>query len=331
MRRGSLAHDDVWMHGALDSRLSPVRLMRAREDDPGGIRLRRATDLVRVRSQVYAPAEAWRALTPWERYAARVHAYALVSPDAVFALESAAVLLGLPVFGEPRDVHVFDADRSTSTRYGDVVVHTSADPVAVEHHGGRFMTTLAHTVAGLGRALPPAFGLAVSDAYARTAGAQGLGDVRQLAHAQVNPRGRRRLLWLCERACGDAESSGESVSRAVIEWLGFDDPELQREFRHEGKLDRSDFYWLRERIIGESDGYGKYTAGAAAEVKSTFVNEKLREDRLRRYTRGFARWDWADALRAYPLGDKLHRAGLSPRHPINSPALATLRHNRRSL
>jgi len=303
----------------------PVPLFLAREDDPGGVRLRNATDLVRVRFQVYAPAGTWRALKPWERYAARVHAYGLVSPDAVFALESAAVLRGLPVFGEPRDVHVFDHDRSTSTRYGDVVVHTSRDAPAIEEHEGRFMTSDPHTALALGRVMPPAFALAVCDAFARRHGNAGLAEFAALARVQVNPRGRRRLHWLHRRSDAASESAGESVSRAVIEWLGFDDPEVQFEFRHKGKLDRTDFFWRDRRVIGESDGYGKYDAADPAEVKRRFLREKLREDRLRRHVRGFTRWDLADAERVTPLRTKLDLAGVPVVRAPQPAMLATLR------
>ncbi len=77
---------------------------------------------IRVRAGVYAPRAEWDRLKPWERYLARVHAYALVNPDAVFSHESAAALLGLPLFGEPRDIHTYDLSRKTSNRFGDVFV-----------------------------------------------------------------------------------------------------------------------------------------------------------------------------------------------------------------
>jgi len=56
--------------------------------------------LVRVRHGVYAFALLWNALPPWERYSAKVPA-AMTYPDAVFALESAAALVGMPTFGDP--------------------------------------------------------------------------------------------------------------------------------------------------------------------------------------------------------------------------------------
>lgn len=318
------------MPSTLSVSRSPVPLLVAHDDDLNGIRLRTAPDLVRVRHRVYAPAAAWKALRPWERYTARVHAYSLVSPQAVFALESAAALHGLPLFGEARDVHVCDIGRPTSTRYGDVVVHTSRDAPAIEARDGIVLTTALHTAVALGRVLPPAFGLAISDAVARRDNAD-LAGFAELIHREVNPRGRRRLRWLHERVDPESESTGESVSRAVIEWLGFGDPRLQHEFRYEGKRDRTDFFWPAERIVGESDGYGKYDAPSLAEAKARLTDEKQREDRLRRYVTGFARWDWSDTMRAYPLGTKLRLAGLSPRHPINSSALQSLRWNPRSL
>ncbi len=70
---------------------------------------------------------------------------------------------------------------------------------------------------------------------------------------------------------------------AVIEWLGYELPEQQVEFRYEGARDRVDMYWRRLRMIGESDGYGKYDASDVAASKAHFVREKLREDRLRRH------------------------------------------------
>src|SRR3546814_15194574 len=78
---------------------SPIPLLRTR--DRPGVRLDReaaAGRLALVRPGVYAPATAWRSLRAWDRYLARVPAVALTHPDAIFCLESAAALLGLPVF-----------------------------------------------------------------------------------------------------------------------------------------------------------------------------------------------------------------------------------------
>lgn len=148
----------------------------------------------------------------------------------------------------------------------------------------------------------------------------------ELASASTNRRGIRQLDWLWPRLDGRAESPGESVSRAVIQWCGFAEPDLQREFRFEGSTDRTDFFWDRVRAAGESDGYGKYAGAEAARV----IAEKRREDRLRRNLDGFARWDWADTMRVAPLRHALISAGVPIVRPPASALLQTLRAHPRS-
>ncbi|MFG6476308.1 hypothetical protein ACFXP7_07935 [Microbacterium sp. P06] len=312
---------------------SPVELYLAADDGIGSTRLRTAATMLRVRFRVYARSAAWAKLHPWERYLSRVHAYALVSPGAVFCLESAAVLLGMPVFGEPRDIHTYAQGRATSTRYGDVVIHTSAqDRPLFAGTGGLRVTDPIQTALDLGRVLPPAFGLAVADSAARSSidAAAAIAAFRRGVTEQISPRGRARLRWLADRIDAVPESPGESVSRAVIEWLGYPQPELQHTFRYEGITDRADFFWREYRAIGESDGWGKYE-GTPEEVRERLRAEKVREDRLRRYERSFGRWDWRDTMRAEPLDRKLALMGLPVLARRNNAALTTLRSHSRSL
>ncbi|GAA3628426.1 hypothetical protein GCM10022200_08660 [Microbacterium awajiense] len=296
-------------------------------DDDIGPQPRRDLGLTRIRHRVYAPTDAWRALPPWDRYLARVHALATVRPESVFCLESAASLHGLPVFGEPRQLHVMDTQWPTSHRFGDVVLHTSRDSRHVVEVGGVRATGAADTTVDLARALPPAFGLAVADAAVSTRqlGTCLLEELISIGDRQCNRRGRARMRWVWSSVDDRSESSGESVSRAVIQWLGFPEAELQVGFHLEGFHDRVDFYWPRCRAIGESDGYGKY-----GDIRD-LVAEKRREDRLRRHSDGFARWDWGDVMRVEPL----KRALLGARIPlVRAPQpvmLATLRTNPRSL
>ncbi|WP_442575226.1 hypothetical protein ACSBPH_15585 [Microbacterium sp. F51-2R] len=308
---------------------APVPLLLTREQ-PAFIRRWGTTDLLhRIRAGVYAPAAEWRALTPWDRYLARVRAVERTSTDPVFCLESAAALRRLPVFGEPRDIHLLDPD-GRSWRDGDVVVHGSRDAKRIERVDGARATSLDDTVLDLCRVLPPAFALAVADVGARGDGSHAALDLSALGRAQENRRGLRQLDWVQSRRSADAESVGESVSRAVIEWLGYEDPELQVEFAFEGMVDRVDFFWRRSGTIGESDGYGKYDADDVAATKAHFVREKIREDRLRRQAGGFARWDWADVMRWRQLDAKLRNAGLAPVRARQAGLLATLATNPRS-
>jgi hypothetical protein len=249
----------------------------------------------------------------------------------VLCLESAAALLALPLFGEPRDIHLLDPG-GKSRRFGDVVVHATEDDLDFVTIGGVTTTSFIDTAVALTRVLPPAFALATADTALRLLARRGVTlDFVALGRERSSSRGRRQLEWVNARATAASESAGEAVSRAVIEWLGFDEPEPQVEFDYEGFHDRCDFYWRRKRTIGESDGYGKYDADDAEAAKAHFISEKVREDRLRRHEDAFARWDWADTMRATPLGDKLQRAGLTAQRPPQQALLATLTNNPRSL
>lgn len=303
------------------------QLLLAR-DWPGTLgRLDRDPSLHRIRAGVYIDRARWSALTPWDRYRMRVRAVAATWKAPVFCLESAAAVHGLPIFGEPRWIHLFDPGGS-SWREGDVLVHGSRDERAACRVNDILSTSPAETVLDLCRVLPPAFALAVADRAARINGrAEPLGH---RGRQQANRRGVRQLDWIDQNIDPAAESVGESVSRAVIGWLGFEPPRSQVVFRYEGFEDRVDFVFDSNRAIAESDGYGKYDADDPEKMKPHFVREKRREDRLRRNGHPFARWDWADAMTASPLDRALRGAGLSPIRPPDVRGLATLATNPRS-
>lgn len=314
----------------MDIDLSSLLLL-SRERPFDAVRFDRDSQLQRLRTGVYVRRSSWQLLRPWERYRLRVLAVARTWTAPVFCLESAAVLQGLPTFGEPRHIHLLSSD-GRSWVEGDVIVHGHRGEREVRDAGGIGMTSVAETAVDLARVLPPAFALAVVDAAARRLQREGESlDVSARGRAQANRRGRRQLDWVQARATPVSESPGESVSRAVIEWLGYEAPELQKQFEHEGCRDRSDFFWKRLRIIGESDGYGKYDEDDPAAMKAHFVREKKREDRLRRHEGGFARWDYGDAMRFASLDEKIRATGLLPVYPRQPLMLATLASNTRSL
>ncbi|MEJ1923360.1 hypothetical protein KHB019_002656 [Microbacterium sp. KHB019] len=287
--------------------------------------------LHRVRKGTYVDREQYENLPSWAKYAVRVHAFALSHPDAILAFESASVVHGLPRFGETRDIHLFDPDRTRSRRFGDVVVHTSNDPREFDRVHGLLTTGILDTVVDLARALPPARALAVMDAAISTVqgGPLSLDDIRIRAGEQENRRGRARLAWLLAHADGAAESPSESVSRAVIEWCGFETPELQKEFRYEGSLDRGDFYFPTSRTIGEADGWQKYQLDDPEQAAQSLTDEKRREDRLRRHGHSVARWEFADAWKVDPLARALDASGVRRVSHPQQAMLATLRRDPR--
>lgn len=281
--------------------------------------------LHRVRRGVYAPRAAWEGLAEWDRYLVRVHALALARTDAVFSHESAAALWGLPLFGHPRQIHLFDGRRTRSLTYGDVTVHTSAAARSHVTKDGIRSATADDTVMDLARTLPPAMGLSVADAAARA----GLIDPPALlrrAETQRNRWGRHRMMWVLPRIDARAESVTESLSRAVIEWCGFPAPALQTEHRVEGRLYRSDLCWPEHRVIGEADGWAKYAPGSLDALR----DEKRREDALRRAGWRVARWDYAGALQVTPLRAALIAAGLPVTGRADTAQLATVGRNSRS-
>lgn len=310
---------------------SPLPLVTARDARAAGLTLP-ARGWMRVRPGVYVDQPAYEALSPWVRYAVRVHAFALLHPHAVLCLESAAVLHGLPLFGETRDIHVYDPERTTSRRFGDVFVHTSLDPRSVVDRGRILATDLADTVADLARALPPAPALAVVDAGISCVqgGNLDLDAVRDLVASRVDRRHVHRLGWVLDHADGAAESPAESVSRAVIAWAGFESPVLQREFMYEEVNDRVDFLFTSNGTVGESDGWGKYGLDDPEAAARRLREEKRREDRLRRHGHPFARWDLRDAARVDPLCRALHAAGVPVVRAPQPAMLATLRSHPRT-
>lgn len=312
----------------------PVALLTTAEARALGIPVSHAgSRYARIRRGVYADARAVAALKPWEHYALRVHAFVLTHPGAVLCLESAAVLLGLPLFGECRDIHVYDPDRAASRRFGDVCVHTSADARTVVDIGGILVTSLLDTVCDLIRVLPPAQGLAVADAAISPAqgGPLRIDAIRDHATAQVGRRGTDNLEWVSNRADPRSESPGEALSRAVIEWSGFETPELQVTFIYEGVRDRTDFEFPSTRSLGESDGWGKYDLDDPAAAAQHLRNEKRREDRLRRGGHPFARWETLDAQRVDPMCRALVQAAVRIVRPRDLGRLATLRRSPRQL
>lgn len=276
--------------------------------------------MLALRRGVYVDAAEWARLAPWERYLARVHALALVRPASVFARESAAALLGLPVFGEPPRIHVHEPGWNVSAAFGDVVVHTSSDDRQIEEAGGIQLLSLRETVVDLARSLPPAFGLAAADA-ALTLGMDSA-DLSDRNEERCDGRGRRRAEWVLRNADPRAESVGESVSRAVMGWLGFAAPVLQKEFVAEGHRDRADFWWPDVRVVGESDGWSKYGTSDPSEALRA---EKQREDRIRRQVAGFARWEWRDVMDAARLSRILRSAGVPIVRRADHAMLGTLR------
>jgi hypothetical protein len=275
--------------------------------------------VVRVNRGVYASAADWKSLPTWQRYLARVHAVAMLRPDAVFSHESAAVLQGLPVLGRPIVVHVLAASTAAARVTSGVRVHTTHGERELVDLGGVFATSPLDTAVDLSRHRHPAFGLAVADAVLRGAGDLTPDALLACNEARRSSRGRGLARWPLSNADAASESPLESVSRACVGWLGFPPPLLQVVFQTAGVEDRADFVWEEHSVLGESDGDVKY-GGALGDPVEALRLRRERDTRLGEHVRAIAHWGWAEATAFAPLRRVLLGLGV----PIVAPEATAL-------
>jgi len=304
---------------------SPVALILA-ADAPHADRAVRAGAWVRVVRGVYADAAAFRALPPWSRYLARVHAVALAWPESVFCLESSAALRGQSIAGEPRDVHVVVSSPEKSRAQRDFRVHTTTRMPEIEQRGALRMVNAADTVVDVARARHPAVGLALACSALRADPSLDVDTLERLNAERDSTRGCRQAQWALARATGVPESTLEVVSLAVIEWLGFPAPELQKWVLGPSGTDddRLDFWWESWRIGGEADGDIKYS-GELGDARQALRARNRRDARLAdRGVSATAHWTWSDTLASRQLRALLRAAGLPLIAPERAEPLRTL-------
>lgn len=299
-------------------------------DDPSLARaLHRSTargETVRLVRGVYVPRTVFGALQPWDRELLRVVAAATRGRvRQPLCGISAARVWGVPVLEDER-VPVVDAlgwDRRATRAATDVRYWaTPDDRYRVVEHSGMLVTDLPRTVAEL----------SVRSSFARAVGAIDWAirvrrragepattrdEIRAAADALCLVRGRARLERALAFADGRAESVGESWMRVLIHQLGFEVPDLQREYRMlDGRRFRTDFWWPSIRLAGEFDGRLKYRAGDVRgdnEAEKVVIEEKEREDAVRSTGDGMLRCVWRELRDPRLLRQKLEAAGVPRR------------------
>ncbi|NYF17707.1 putative transcriptional regulator of viral defense system [Microbacterium sp. AK009] len=284
--------------------------------------------LHRVRRGWYIPTAEWRSLWPESRHLAHVLTVAAAARSSVpvFAGPSAAVLHGLPLYrSAPQRVHIMlgTDDRRSAP---DVMRHEGplADGEVVERHGLR-CTSLGRTVRDLARTLGYEQAVVVADAaLLRLAGGPRTYDVDAAAEWKAQqvallPRGGRGVVQArraLEFADGRAESPGESVSRVLLERLGFESPVLQVRITLPNDTVWIDFGLRRARALGEFDGKAKYVdeqMRSGRSLEEVLLAEKRREDLVRGVTQArFARWQDEHTVSAAALGRRLASFGIHP-------------------
>ncbi len=282
-------------------------------------------ELVRVREGIYADAAEWRALRGWERYLARVHAVAMQRPDAVFCLESACALLGLPVFHDPTIVHVLGGSSTTGREVAGVRTHSGSGDRRLLQIGAIGVTSPADTSVDVARHRHPAVAVAVADAALRSDPGLAAGLLAEANERRASSRGRNLAREPLRSADGSSESPLESVSRMTIRWLGFPDPELQKVFaRSSAPHDRGDFWWPDWSLLGEADGDVKYD-GSFGDPVDALRARRERDIRLGAYARAVTHWGWLEATTFEPLRHLLLANGLPLVSREDTAALFSMR------
>ncbi|GAB3273981.1 hypothetical protein [Microbacterium lacusdiani] len=282
-----------------------------------------------LRRGVRARSAEWAALSGHDRYRERVRAAALALDDPLFSFESAAVLLGLPVFGEPRYIHLFVSGAAHSYRQGDIQSHTGVDGRDEVIVDGVRVTSLIDTVIDLIRVLPLAFGVAVVDAALRMG--VSVDDVRDRLLTQRNPRGAARAREALKLSDARSESVLESISRVVIHLLGFEAPELQVSFMIDGRERRPDFFWPGARIAGDADGDAKYFLGDADETRRRVRDQRRRDIELQQVADRTLHWEWPEATHPPRLERILASAGVPRIRPADPRVTTAVTNTARTL
>jgi hypothetical protein len=292
---------------------------RARGEERALLTAHRSGSIVRLRRGVYLDADRHAEQAALDRYRSSVLAAARQRREPIFAGETAAVLLGLPIIGVPEQIVLLSPGPSGRRRNGVVELARRGDEAIVEYDGRR-MTAIADTVIDIARTSTLLRALVVADAALHTprfgsrAPRCSAADLDEAYHSRLPFPRSRRVAAMLERASPDADTPLETLSRLRIEELGFPPPEVQfAVMRPDHALPAYlDFAWPEHGIWGEADGAMKYTGEAGDPSGARRVlDEKRREDEIRAVT-GWrcVRWGWRDAWDGRLLRDILRRAGL---------------------
>lgn len=272
--------------------------------------------LAKLRRGHYAVAGEIEQASVERRYRARVVAAGRARRGMVFALESALLLHGLPIDGEP--TYIFGTgDPSASGARSDI--RCSHLPIPAEHVveiDGMRCSSAAWALADVARRRLPGPAVAALDAALR---------MRVVTRDQVSAaitlqskQHRLRARWSLAFANPASESVGESRSRVAIAVLGFAQPRLQVEVDTRSGRFRSDFGWEIDGrlVLGEFDGavkYGELAARSGRSGRDVLMDEKRREDALREVA-DVRRWTWAEVIEPTRLERVLESARIPRRH-----------------
>jgi hypothetical protein len=291
-------------------------LVEAGADDRPVRRSHTAGELVRIRRGAYSDSDAWEARDAGERYDLRIAAVlATRRSEVVLSHQSAARVWGLPTISPwPTTVHITEPPTSKRRSKNGVLVHRLAlGAESVERVDGVLVTGLPRTLLDLARDASFRDAVAALD-FARAPSGHGCTVESVLTELEAHEwRASRRVLRAIEFSTDLSMSPLESLSRIVLAELRFPEPQLQQEIHTSRGRRFADFWWGEERVVGECDGYVKYSEErftGRRTAEEVVWEEKRRENELRELGIGWARWDWRDCFEPERIAMRLRNAGL---------------------
>lgn len=233
--------------------------------------------LLRIRPGAFVEADAWNAAPAVEQHRAMMDALVLTLPRRpVFALESAALLHGIPVIGGwPDRPRLLESELLPASRRSPIGarVHRPQHLPEVAEVSGYWASVPRDTAIALAASRSVPGGVAAIDHVLAT----GLPrvDLERVVDLWRPFHGAGRATRALDLATGLAETPLESISLAGILLAGLPAPLQQVELGARGCRYRLDFLWPELGVAGEADGRAKY------ETADDLWAEKRREDDIR--------------------------------------------------
>lgn len=289
-----------------------------RQRHAAAVRLNRE---VRVSRGAYVQRAEWEPLGPRERYLLLIRAVATTRRNQpILSHWSAAAMHGMPIIGNwPFRVHLTVGVTTGGRSRDGITKHSAAIDDFVEIDGLR-VTTMERSV--LDMAACSSFLQAVAmvdfamhrDRFGRCPPLTTYRALLDEWERRLPFRGHARALEVLNFGSSRADTPIESVSRVSMRQIGFPQPRLQTPFSDaRGPIGEPDFEWPEFALLGEADGDRKYLDEAfrsGRTVEQVFLDEKIREDRLRALPRAMGRWRWSTAINPDALRSKLMGLGL---------------------
>lgn len=276
---------------------------------------------VRVTAGAYVRRVVWEALKPIERHRLRVAEVARrMEPGAIISHFAAAAAWEIDILGAwPAAVDVTIA-RATGGRSGGAVRRHALglDGLETVPFGRHRITTPRQTAIDLARKLPAARAAGAVD-QAIWAGREGGAlaartEILELLDSGPVRRGHSRARRIIVDAEAETANVRESQARVVLAQLGFpaSRPQERRVLRS-GRLVYGDRYFPEFDHWLEIDGRSKYLSpewGDDRTPADIVIDEKNRENEIRREVGGFSRLEATDLDRLRLVYDVLTADGL---------------------